>query len=636
MSLSVASYGQLCDMTVESVRCTGHDPSGPVNKFNKKPFALLKLEIDDGSKAIVNGSPIRVLRSQTISPHYEDDAVYDGYAIAWGDRQATEVSLHHPDFNNCIVSLPDFLGNGPLQGGDIYTISLKIPSSHLLEAGNAFNSLDFTKAKELYDAIAESEGSNPEERIIAKNHLPDLDSLISYHDKAMAYERSAASKTGRNRDFDLLRARIFYKSIYGKSNVAAAALKVDEINNLLGIESADIKVEPINTFILKDASLAGNDLRAFGNEAVTYEYSTNGKDNDAVGKSALLIVNVPVNGAFVSSSMGIKPVEQKDGEFWVYVHSFCKDQYKVKDYWDSNPILFSIEHPDYRRLDFRLSDLESGEPPVAEKVYHIEFDSPTLVMGLANKMLSRLELGGAYNLYRYNFADVAEQDFATKMCAMLNSDSLRPLVETLEEETSDCDATDVEWNRILRGIRMFDSLDQRNSVLRQLNSQLSTKAGALAKKYTELYEAAKQHGVNLSLAYHKASDYDKMASGVRRIPMLVSFTEVRKVDGSTYLPEQKLGGTPTVRIEFRNGQGKKVDEIIAKIKDGSVAITPNIDASQLFIHGTGKMKISFPSDLNRPGSGSARSKYHDNEVEIADLRIPDYQIVKYNVRMTGK
>lgn len=632
---ALTGQAQLSDMSVDFVRCTGNDPAGPVNKLNKKPFALLKLELEDGKAAVINGIAVEVSPSMTIKAPYADDKLYDGYAKAWNGTQSKEVMLHHPAFNNLTVSFAEYLGDEPMMGGNIYTIRLKIPTSQLLGATMAYNKLDFADARERFRALAANSGANPEERLIAENYLADLDTLVSYVAKARAYESSAASKSGKQRDFDLYRAAICWKSIHSISHVVAAALKVDQINHALGIGPAERVADALNAFRLVGDSLVANDLRAFGNEAVPFEYPINGSGKTSIGKCALLRVKVPAEGATVTAATAIRPVEFKEGEYWVYVPSYCDDRYKAHEYWDSDPLLFSIEHPDYRRLDFRVSDLEDGQPPLAENVYAVEFDSPTLVMSLANKMLAQLELESAYNLYRHNYADATEQEFASRMCAMLGSDAVRPLLTTLEQETKDCNNTDVEWNRILRGIRRFDNIEERNAALRKVNAELSAKAASLATKYSQLYKAADMHGVNLTHASLKAADFEKMSKGVRRVPMLISFTEVRKVSNGVYRPEQQLEGSPTVKFEFRNARGDVVDTVTADVKDGTVSIRPNIDASLLFIKGEGKMKISIPSKLNN-SAGSKKAKYNDNEVDIAKLRIDDYQIVRYNACMTGK
>lgn len=623
---------QLSEMNVVGVEESGKDPDGPVNEFNKDPYALFKFDVENGSANNINGYPITAILENDIELPFAGDDTYDAYGIASRGYEARSITLHHPDFNNCRVVFADYLGSKAIEGGSVYKIKLKVPSAKYITAASLYNNMDFEAALEAYtDMLNDTEVSH-EEKILAENHIEGIDSLISYRSKADEYLTTATSKSGKDRDRDLYRARILYNRIYKESGLVSAGLKVEDIKNMLGVRRSDNHITPLNRISKISAKMDGSDLRAFGNDAVTYTYQKDGKEYS--GKSALLIIRLPLKDAKICSEIATAPVRHTDGEIWLYVRSAEENGKSKKGAAvDSGQPIFTIEHPDYQPFTFSIKDLDEAEWLSPEKVYVIELDTPSLVMATANSQLARLDLEGARGLFRHNFEDAEEQSFAEKCQRFLDSPSIVPLISDIDKYKSNCDKAEIEWMKIITGKTKFDNLEERNGALATINNELTTYATRSAQSYKTIYSEAKKHGITLDYAQYLQNEYENVKEGVRRLPIILKFDELIKENKSTYKPGSSITTTPTVKIEFLDGNENVADVVYAKVKKGAVSIRPNNQASRLFAAGVGKIRISTPKEMNYNQKGKEHKPYNDTEFNIRDFKIKDYTIVQINVTL---
>jgi len=615
--------GQLSDMIVEGIEVAGKVENGPVNEFNKKPWALIVLDINNGAENDINGEKITVLKQTNVTLPDAKDSRYDAYAGAWAGNYAKAITFHHPDFNNCKALFADFLGDKPLEGGTVYKIKLKLPSVHLIEANKSFNEMDFESASRQYSQIVANPNSDREEKLIATNHLNGIDSLISFRSKALRYEKLAASKTGRERDRALYRARICYNRIYKECGVVKAAIKLDEIKKLLGLKSENILIPGINTIKKISAEYASNDLRAFGNDAVIYDYTENKKTTKC--KSALLIIEVPLNDAIVESDRSAIEVQEKNGEYWLYVKT------EIDEKSNPNPILFTIKHPDYVPFEFRLGDFDDKSDLGGEKVYKIKLETPTLIMAMANKLLASLDLEGARNIFSYNYSDGDEQQYAEKCRAMLESAPVKNIIQTLEKDTRKCRSIEKEYFSIVTGIKKFNP-DEFNDV----KHRLETQAGKLAQQYNEIYREAQNRGITLAYAKDLAEEFADINTGARRLPLIIEFKEMRKVGTGMFSPERPLSLTPTVCVEFIDRNGDVVDKKVQRVKDARVSFMVNTRGSRLFSEGTGRIRVSTPKEMNFNSKDKRYTPYEKSELDISNFKIKDFSTRKLNMTLIKK
>lgn len=623
--MTLLAHAQLSDMKVTSIEAMGKVDNGPINKFNKKPWALILLEVSGSTEAEVNGSKILPLQQKGVVRPYSDDKVYDAYAAAWDKNFAKTITLHHPDFNNCKIDFKDYLKNDTrLEEGQVYKIKLKIPSMHLVEANAAYNKLNFKRASELYSNIVSDPNANAEEKIIASNQMTDIDSLISYIDLAQKYERLAKSMTGKERDRNLYRSRIYYNRIYSESGLVNAVCKVEEINKLLGISNAKSDYS-INTLKKVNASLVPNDLRASGNDAVTYDY-TNKKGKVEKRKCSLFIIDVPVKDATIESPIMVGEAEKRNGEIWFYTKTeFSKD--------NENPLLFKLELPDYKPFSFRLKDFDEETVLGPEKVYRIQFDSPSLIMAMANKKLSQLDLEGAEKLFQYNFADGEEQEYAEKCREFLNTLAIKAIINKLEAKVKKCQTTEKEYFAIMTGLKKFNDAQSRNNRLNDVNRQLEDEASVLASYYRTIYTEANRNGINLQYAKDLADEYLDIKDGIRKLPLIVEFMEMKQLGDSfskIYSPEEKLSTNPTITIEIDDDNKKTVYSTNQKVKNGKISFIVNTKGTELFRRGLGKIKFSTEKKFN------GGEPYKEMELNIHDFKISDYTTKKLNVTLIKK
>ncbi len=613
-------YSQLSDMTVIGIEKVAQVDDGPVNKFNKKPWALNLFEVIGREKAEVNGVKIVPLQQKNILLPYPEDKVYDAYAGAWERNYAKSITLHHPDFNNCTIEYNDYLGDSPLEPGMIYKIKLKIPSIFMIEANSAYNNLDFKKAYDLYSNIVSSTNMNEEEKIIAKNRLTNIDSLISYTESALKYEKAAQIMSGKDRDRNLYRSRIYYNRVYTESGLMKAILKVEEINKILKIDShkEDYKISKLKKI---DSHLVSNDLRAKNNDAVEYEIIDE-KGKKKSGKCSLIIIESPVKDALVTSPIIVGEPIYKNGEIWIYTQSELDNK--------NNPLLFTLNHPDFIPFEFRMNDFDDGSVLKPESVYRISLDTPSLVMTMANKKLSQLDLKGALTFFNYNFAEGEEQEYAEKCRSFLNSPIIKPIISTLETKTKECRDTEKEYFSIITGNKQFDDLEKRKSHLNNINKKLETEAAELASYYQTLYDNAKNVDIDLKYAYSLANEFTDIKNGVRRLPLIIEFQEMEERVSSqkSYSKPKVISETPTVSLVILDDKNKKVFGINQKVKDGKINFIINTEGTNLFKKGKGKILITTPKILNND-----KNPYKETELQIRDFIISDYNTRKLNVTL---
>lgn len=616
--------GQLSDMSISSIEIVGTDKNGPTNSYNKKPFALFVIDIENNDKNNINGEEITALMTNRVRPANDNDQKYDAYAEAWEESRAKKMTLHHSDFNNCTIEFSDFLGDKHLEGGTIYKIKVKIPSLQLIEATKYYNDMDFNKASILFTKMLDDKKANVEEKIIVSNHMDDIDSLISYQEKAIRYERSAIIKNGKDKDRDLYRARIYFNKIFKESGVIKAAMKVEEINKALGIKSQDINLPSLNNIKIVDAKIASNDTRARGNDAIKYDiYDKKGR---AVSKKcALLVIDIPLNGMEVESPRCVKGPFIEYGKHLIYIKTECGE--------DEDPVLFTINHPDYQTFEFHLSDLVTDKGLEEETAYSIDLDTPSLIMAMANKQLSSLDFNGALNFFRYNFEDAEEQVYADKCKEFLQSSLILPLMRTLDEDVRKCGAVEKEYIMISTGTTKFTSPEERNTRLKQINQDLEKHASQLASTYESIYNEAKRKGIYLQKAYNLAEEYSNIKNGLRRLPLIIEFREIQELQSGVYKPDAPMSLSPTVKIEFFDSNKKKVDEAIKTVKDGKISFMANTRSSYLFKEGKGKIKISTPKDINYNSRNNKYQPYKDADISISSLKTADFTTKKLNIKL---
>lgn len=437
--ISFCISAQLSDMAVVGIEVCGIDQNAPVNRLNKKPWALFRFEIENIGGRVVNGSPITLIpesTNNTVSP-YDDDKVNHGYAAAWSGRRTKSITLHHPDFYNCKVVLADFIGNRPLEGGNVYKIKLRLPSQKVLEANSAYNEMDFEKAAKLYSHVATDIKEDEVNRIVANEHLEDIDTLASYKRRGDSYLADANSLDAMVRRRALWRARFMYEGIFKRTGNVKAGLIVDSIRTLL--DDSAIKKSFVNTFRLDSAAKSESDMRAFGNDAVHFSY-LNKKRKTADGKSALLIITLPVHDARVESDIEIKRKVVNDA-LWLYVKPFYDDELIVNDKTekklnDADKVLFSLGSPGYEPIYIKLGDIEGTELLEPETVYVIDLSTLSPIMATADRLLATLDLESARSFYKYNFEDAAEQEHAEKSLAFIESENTNALYSQIKETFS--------------------------------------------------------------------------------------------------------------------------------------------------------------------------------------------------------
>lgn len=628
--ITLSGHAQLSDMTVTGIEVMEKVENGPVNKFNKRPWALFLFEVSGRTGAEVNGEKILPLKQNGVNPPYPDDKIYDAYAAAWDKyNNAKAIILHHPDFNNCKIEFKDYLKDAKLEEGRLYKIKLKIPSMLLVGANAAYNKLNFKEASELYSRITSDPNANAEEKIIASNQMTNIDSLISYIDAAQRYERLAKSMSGKERDRNLYRSRIYYNKIYSMSGLVDAVCKVDEINDILGIKDPKSDYY-VNKFKKVEAGIHSNDLRAKGNDVVTYTY-VNKKGEEEQRKCALLVLNVPIKDVAVKVNPDIivGNTINKDGEILFYAKTeFDKD--------DRNPWLFTLEHQDYAPFRFCACDFDnfSAGVPVLEpqETYGVKFDSPSLIMSMANNKLFQLDLKGAASLFQYNFADGDEQEYAEKCREFFDASAIKTIINELDAKKKECMATEKEYFAIITGLKKFDDIQSRNKRLNEINRQLEAEASILASYYQTIYTEADRHDINLRYAKDLADDFTSIKDGARRLPLIVEFMEMKENKGDfTYSPAEKMSASPTVKVEIADDNNETVFSVNQKIRNGKISFIINTKGTELFHRGLGKIKFSTPKELN-----GGKRPYKDTDLDISDFKISDYTTKKLNVTLIKK
>lgn len=624
--LGLAAPGQLNDMSVTRMAAVGAAPDAPLNKFSKKPWALIQLEVENGDAHRINGSPITALANTMVTPAAEGDTKYDAYAAGWGTRAAKSVVLHHPDFNNCEVDFSQFL-DGPIEGGNIYKIWIRIPESKLLEANKAYNDLDFAKARDLYRAISADPRINDKDKAMVDRYLVDIDSLVAWKQHAEKRIQAAASLEGTKKHGQLLMAKEYYNLIFDKSLTIKSALKAEELKKELNSDRNGIRINPISELNLVSAEMAGNDLRAQGNDAVTYQY-VNNKKKSSTGKSALFIIKAPLAGATVGSSLEVKPAEYRNGEYWLYVKSLNGDEEAglKKNLEDKDAVLFTFKHPDFKAFSFRNKDLQDGSGLQGERVYHVEISTPSQIMTMANNQLAGLELENAYNLYGYNFADDNERQFALKCRRFIEGLSIFPQIQTLEAEAKACSKALRDQLMIKTGRKKFDSEADRKNALLKADATISAKAPILASQYENLYNEGLKNGFDLQEAKENAEKYREYANGVRQIPLVIHFYTMKKLNSAAYGKPEPIETSPTVDITFNNGNAN-VETDRETVRKGTVFVYLNPSASRMFATGTGKIKISAHDN---------GVKYEDVVLDMSKLKKDDYDLTHIKVTLISK
>lgn len=623
--MAVAScYGQLNEMSVCGMERIGETESGPLNPINRKPYALLVIDIEDSKDNIVNGEQISPLTMYKVRPADAGDKLYDAYAEAFEDRRAKKMVLHHSDFKNCTVEFSEYLGNEELEGGAIYRVKVKVPSLQLMEANRCFNDMDFRNASKAYSGILRNEGSGVEDKIIATTRMEKMDSLISFLDKATAYENSAKSRSGREKDRDLYRARIYYNKILKESGLEKGALKIDELNKLLKVKSKDESVPSLNRIKVLDADVAGNDTRARGNNAVYYT-----DDKGKKRSCALLVIDIPLNGMEIKSERCVGEPIMEYGKYLLYV----KTEGTVSK--TDDPVLFSVTHPDFEPFAFHLSDL-ADKSLQGETAYAINLDTPSLIMRMANNSLASLNFNDALDLYRYDFQDPEEQRHADNCKSFLQSGSIIPILKNLGEDVRKCNALEKEYLLIGTGNTKFNTPDERSNELKRINQMLDEVAVKLASNYKVIYSEAARHGLDLRKAANLAEEYDGIKNGLRKLPLIIEFKEIEQLQSGVYRPESPLSLSPTVKVEFYDGSNKKVEELVKPVKDGKVSLVANTRSSYLFKEGRGKIRISTPKENNYDSKGRNYQPYDETEIDLNKFKISDFNAKKLNVTLIKK
>lgn len=643
---------QLCDIKVEAIEQCGFDPDGPVNEFDKRPWALFLFEVEDADSKYVNGSPILPVEDKYVLRPYEDDEIYNAYVASWTNGAAKGITLHHPDFNNCQIVFKDYLGEQSLKGGDIYKIKLRIPSASYIEAVKAYYNLDFATAKELFSTIAEDPVSGSDEKAIANKHLENIDSLIIFKNEAERFERNALSKIDtKEHDRNLYRARLTYAKIFKRTGLINAEVKAEEIKNKLFADtnntlsqSKDVNssANQGNLNVLSvSAYLDGNDTRAMGNDAVTYTY-TDKKGKESTAKSALLILHTPFRDPSVKSSISTAPIREEDGSIFLYV--------KTSD--SKGPIgetdeIFTLIPPAYtsyspKSVTLKALGLDHLEP---QSVYHVNIAAPSLIMEMANNNLSDLNFEAARNLYKNNFEDATEYEFAQNCLSFLDNNLVKESIKVIEDESSPFKEYDMEWSRIITGNKKFSNLEERNRALANINSKIETSAKRLSQAYYCIYDVAKNSGIELEQAYQMFLDYQRTIDGVRNIPLIIIFKEAKKAKDNLYTISSELTNQPTVMLKF-SGKNNKVIPFYndkkrgiiprIKVKDSRINVTLNNQISELFVKGEGKMEILPIENKAKDTNGKKFINYDKVEYEIKDLKVDGYGIVKIEVVLPTK
>lgn len=607
----------LNDMVLTEVEVVGKDENAPTPNegWSDVGCALFKFDVDKGGN-VINGHKITAIwNSNGIIKPRENDHKYDAYANAEVGNRPKSITLHHPDFNNYNIVFADVPAIGSVESGVIYKISLKIPSPKLIEANSAYNNMNFGHAKALYQQIADGRDFNKEEKIIARNQLTDIDSLASWTNKAVAQERAARNTSGKERNRALYRAKIYYNTIFRRHGIINAGLKIDELDRLLGLKAKAGPSPSFNRLKLLSAENIPNSSQAKGNDAVHYDFIDK-KGRKEKRAAALLIIEVPLGDAKITSPRSVKPVEYRDGEYWLYV----KTEVEKKD----NPVLFTINHPDFMPYEFRLKDFGNESTLEHQSTYRIKLDTPSLVMTMANKHLGRLNLEEARNFFHYNYADADEQAHADRCLGFLESPTVRQIANDLDGMVKKWRKVDKEYFSIISGATTFNTQAERTRRLDYLNREIEEQAGKLADSYRRVYYEASRNGSALEYARDLAEEYGSYCEGVRRLPLIIEFEEVDKMNNGIYTTPRRLSSQPTVRIEILDDDNKVIDRIEQKVKDDKVSWWVNVRASRLFKQGRGKIRVK---DLNHDPA------YNNTELKISNFRIEDYSTKKLNIAL---
>ncbi len=115
-------YAQLNEMVIDGMERIGETLNGPLNPINKKPYALLVIDVENSKYNMINGEEVAPLIMYKVKPADPKDRLYDAYAEAFEDRRAKKMVLHHSEFKNCTVEFSDYLGNEELEGSAIYKV----------------------------------------------------------------------------------------------------------------------------------------------------------------------------------------------------------------------------------------------------------------------------------------------------------------------------------------------------------------------------------------------------------------------------------------------------------------------------------------------------------------------------------
>lgn len=660
MSLSISlcvalmAHAQLSDMKVESMELIGKVDDAPLYPKTNDTAALIVLEIPGYPDKSYNKIKIApALQSYHIA-RMEDSDKYDAYAAADDKHNsADQIILHHPNFNNCTVVFADYMDKETLRDGKFlykghaYKIKLRLPTFDFIDAQKAFSEMKFKEAARLYrKLVSNPEINNDEMDIIIKNQ-ETIDSLISYVEKAEASEQKAgeferkggefeqkareseqnakefeqnARESYQKRDRALLRSRIFYDRIFKEKGLVSAAMKIEEINNKLGIKRDRLNIPPLDRIWVSSAEIDSYDQRGQNNEAVKY------MDKKKEKSCAMLVVSGPIPDMEILPPDGdeqrLYRQKHEDENFFIYVKTEVPE--------NTDPVLFKINHPDYVPFEFKFSDLgvDNLNP---EEAYNIKLQISSRTMQLANKEMASLRFEEARALYDNNFSDAKEVEYAKKCLEFLDSPYMAGIIPQVDSNAKEFRKLEREYLSIIRGGGEFANDDEKAARFAEVNKKMESVASTLAAVYPEIYSEAKRYDLDLGYAKTRANDFKYICEGKRRIPLVFDFKEVEKVEDGIYMAPTAVTSSPTVTVEFLDEKNKVIDSTQKEVTDGMISYTPSTAASSLFSQGKGKIKISTEKDLN-----GGKQPYKDMELEISKFKVSDYKPKRLSVSLIKK
>ena len=373
-----------------------------------KTFALIRINFTEPLEGV------KVVRNNDAKPDDNNanspTTVY-AQALSLPQHTAKTVTITHPDFIPCVINFSELGYNDPIKAGDIYDISVEVPSMTYVNANKAFAELNFSEALSLFNKYLENE--NPEFATSAQNKVTLINQLKNLADFVNTNKKSADLTTQR-------KVYLAAKELYQKSGSWEAYKIYAELEK---------KLLP---------SRIGEEVTGVSNMTIDSVWHDPVKDISAMSEKRLplvdgenfyaqIMVEVGLDGVEFDGIKQFMPAERRQGMYYIYVSK-----------GEESAETFYIIHPDFQPLPVALKDF-GIESVKGGRDYHIRINNPPRTIMEADRAFGSLDFNSALLLY----ADVLQNAYLYDENILQEAAQNIQNVENLVEEDY---ATD--WNRI--------------------------------------------------------------------------------------------------------------------------------------------------------------------------------------------